>query len=322
MHSLAEFVVPDNSDAIGICIVIPAFNAGRFLEETLLAAAQQRIPEGYALEIAVVDDGSTDDTADLVSQLSLPCPLRLVSGGSNRGRAGACNLGIRNAVARYVLILDADCVLVGSENLVRAIARVEAGFDIVIGAVTGQGRDFWARLNESLLEQRMASSDILQMTSAVLFARRNLMDQAGGFHEGYTRYGFEDRDLFASLLQLRPRKICIEPGLLAKHEDRPALGTICRKMIESGRHSSQVFRRRHPEVYASLSYAKADRSAYSPLIGYLVEKACSGMLAFTPLWSRLLRQEYLPFSLRRKLLFIYQGAAFFIGTSLRDEDAR
>lgn len=322
MRTVVEVVLTDNQGAAGICVVIPAFNAARFLERTLRAVASQRVPPGYALEITVVDDGSADDSAAIVAGLSLSCPLRLIRAGTNRGRAGACNLGVGESDARYILILDADCVLEGDENLSCAIARAEAGYDVVIGTITGHGQDFWALLNKSLLARRVASADVLQMTSAVLFVRRELMVQAGGFYEGYRRYGFEDRDLFASLSGLCPDGICIEPALVATHEDRPDLETISRKMLESGRYSSQVFRRRHPQVYASLSYARADRAAYSTLAGYLVEKACRCMLAATPFWALLLRQEFLPFTLRRKLLFVYQGAAFFVGTSLRDEDAR
>lgn len=88
-----------------VSIVIPAFNAERFIAKTL-ASAQAQTYEN--IELVVVDDGSTDGTRSIVETLGAADKrLRLFS-TPNRGVARARNLGIENARGAYVAFLDAD----------------------------------------------------------------------------------------------------------------------------------------------------------------------------------------------------------------------
>lgn len=89
-----------------ISVLIPAYNVGRFIEETLASvAAQTRLPD----EVIVVDDGSTDDTADKVNrfQRSGSLPIRLIR-RSNGGAAAARNTGFRTVSTELVACLDGD----------------------------------------------------------------------------------------------------------------------------------------------------------------------------------------------------------------------
>lgn len=86
-------------------MVIPAFNAGWIVGEAIASALGQTAPP---LEVIVVDDGSTDDTAERVSALCNP-RVRLER-QDNRGSAAARNAGIRAAGGDVVALLDADDV--------------------------------------------------------------------------------------------------------------------------------------------------------------------------------------------------------------------
>ena len=85
-----------------VSVVIPCFNAGRYI-----AAAIHSVQEQHwsALEIVVVDDGSTDDSADLVAS-NFP-DVRLIR-QANQGVAAARNRGIREASGAWIAFLDAD----------------------------------------------------------------------------------------------------------------------------------------------------------------------------------------------------------------------
>ncbi|XAZ21032.1 glycosyltransferase family 2 protein (plasmid) [Sinorhizobium sp. B11] len=88
-----------------VSVVIPAFNASRYIERTLRSAMAQTYA---ALEIIVVDDGSTDNTAKLVEQIAMTdSRIRLLS-TPNHGVAAARNTGIDASSGRYVAFLDAD----------------------------------------------------------------------------------------------------------------------------------------------------------------------------------------------------------------------
>ena len=84
--------------------MIPAFNCGRFIGDALDSVFAQNYP---ALEVFVIDDGSTDDTCDAVARYGGDVTLVRQR---NAGAAVARNEGIRRARGKYVALLDADDV--------------------------------------------------------------------------------------------------------------------------------------------------------------------------------------------------------------------
>lgn len=88
-----------------ISVVVPAFNAERFIERTLRSALAQREVD---LEVVIVDDGSTDGTRAIVDRFAAADPRVRVVSVSNGGVARARNLGIEMACGEFVALLDAD----------------------------------------------------------------------------------------------------------------------------------------------------------------------------------------------------------------------
>ena len=87
-----------------VSVVIPAFNAERLLADTLLSVQAQTMKD---IEIIVVNDGSTDSTADIVRGFAEKDPrIRIVS-QENGGLAAARNAAWHQAAASCVAFLDA-----------------------------------------------------------------------------------------------------------------------------------------------------------------------------------------------------------------------
>ena len=85
-----------------VSVIIPAYNGAAYIARAVASAlAQTHQP----LEILVVDDGSTDRTADIVA--AMPAPVRLIR-KKNGGPASARNLGAREAKGNWLALLDAD----------------------------------------------------------------------------------------------------------------------------------------------------------------------------------------------------------------------
>lgn len=101
-----------------VSVIIPAYNARRWLPETL---ASVRAQQGVDLEVIIVDDGSTDDTAEYVAQ-EWP-DFRLIR-SENRGVSHARNLGTTNARGDWLQYLDADDLLLPGK-LSRHLALIE-----------------------------------------------------------------------------------------------------------------------------------------------------------------------------------------------------
>ncbi len=93
-----------------VTVIVPAFNAETTIEQALSSVLTQ---EDVRAETIIVDDGSTDATAEVASHLVAATPgetVRLLRhpGGANRGVAASRNLALANARAAIVAFLDAD----------------------------------------------------------------------------------------------------------------------------------------------------------------------------------------------------------------------
>jgi hypothetical protein len=91
-----------------VSFVVPVRNGAACIEETLAAIAAQG--DGGPLEIIVVDDCSTDDSAAILERIAQRHPLRLLAGAGG-GAAAALNLGIRAARFPIVCQIDQDVVI-------------------------------------------------------------------------------------------------------------------------------------------------------------------------------------------------------------------
>ncbi|TRD15329.1 glycosyltransferase family 2 protein [Palleronia caenipelagi] len=102
-------------------VIVPAFNAVSTIPETLASLQRQSFED---MEIIVVDDGSTDETADLVRSWQSDPRIRLVQ-QANRGLAGARNTGIAAARGIYLGLCDADDVW-QPDKLMRHVRHLDA----------------------------------------------------------------------------------------------------------------------------------------------------------------------------------------------------
>lgn len=92
-----------------LSVVVPAYNEEKAIEETLRETADYLSKKGYAFEILVVNDGSTDRTPQIVRDLAKPHPqIRLIEQPKNMGKGDAVKEGIRHARYPVTLFMDAD----------------------------------------------------------------------------------------------------------------------------------------------------------------------------------------------------------------------
>jgi len=90
---------------VWVSIVIPAFNAENYIEECIESVLAQSFPN---LEILVIDDGSTDGTADICKKFVQEDERIKYFYKFNGGSTSARKLGIQNATGKYIMFIDAD----------------------------------------------------------------------------------------------------------------------------------------------------------------------------------------------------------------------
>lgn len=90
-----------------ISIIVPAYNAEKYLERCVDSMANQNLPyDDY--EVIVINDGSTDGTSSLLNDLHFKYPFLRYIKTTNGGLSRARNRGIREAVGEYLLFVDSD----------------------------------------------------------------------------------------------------------------------------------------------------------------------------------------------------------------------
>jgi dolichyl-phosphate beta-glucosyltransferase len=122
------------AEAPYLSVVIPMYNESHRLRRSLPRLVAYLQKQTYPFEIVVVDDGSTDNTAELAQELLAPIKsFRVIRKNPNMGKGHAVKTGMLAARGRYVLFCDADLSTPPSE-LEKFWPWLEQGYDVVIGS--------------------------------------------------------------------------------------------------------------------------------------------------------------------------------------------
>lgn len=132
-----------------VSIIIPAYNAHRYIERSLKSVLSQTYGN---MEIIVIDDGSKDDTADLVSAFKDP-RIRLIR-QQNQGQGAARNNGIKSSRGVYVTFLDSDDLYL-PEKVEKQVKELEHRKEY--DAVYSESMHFYSS-NPSVILQKQTSN--------------------------------------------------------------------------------------------------------------------------------------------------------------------
>jgi dolichyl-phosphate beta-glucosyltransferase len=115
-------------------IVIPAFNESARIPATLQSVVACIRANQWSAEVIVVNDGSTDSTAQLVRDFAESAPeVRLIENPGNRGKGYSVRSGILQALGEVVMFTDSD-LSAPIEEADRLFAAIAGGADIAIGS--------------------------------------------------------------------------------------------------------------------------------------------------------------------------------------------
>jgi len=190
-----------------ISVVIPSYNHGRFLRETLDSVGT---PD-RATEIVVVDDGSQDDTSEVATSWAEAHPglaeVRVVH-QPNSGLAAARNLGLRTSLGRYVVFLDADDRLArGALNIGAAALDRHPDCAFVFGRclMMAAGGSLLPTPSQPPIDRdhyrELLRKNYIWMPAMAMF-RRTALEQAGGFD---TRVNASaDYDMYLRIARVAP----------------------------------------------------------------------------------------------------------------------
>ena len=224
-----------------VSVIIPCHNHGPYLDEAVQSILRQTYQN---FEIIVVDDGSTDEkTVQILEKYSQP-KTRLIR-TSHQGLAKARNHGIATCSGKYILPLDADDK-VGSTYLEKAVAVLEANESVGIvyckAEYFGEASGAW-----KLPAYRFPDILYRNVIFCSALFRRSDWTKVNGYNPNMT-YGWEDYDLWLSLIELGREVFCIPETLFFYRQRSDSMLTMMKLRQSIYSHFQLV--RNHSKLYA------------------------------------------------------------------------
>ena len=202
-----------------VSVVIPTYNRAEWLGNTLRSVLKQTFID---FELIVVDDGSTDDTENVVQSFPRVQYVRLQE---NRGVSGARNTGLSRAVGRYICFLDSDDLWC-ERKLEVQVGWMESNADCRVCYTD----EIWIRRGvrvNPMNKHRKYSGDIFRhclplciVSPSSAMLRASLFDEVGAFDESLP--ACEDYDLWLRIAVKYPFHFIEEPLIIKQggHSDQ------------------------------------------------------------------------------------------------------
>lgn len=222
-----------------LSVIVPTYNNRPVLERVLEALLRQTFPPSR-YEVVIVDDGSTDGTAEMLERFRGALQMQYLA-QANRGRAAARNAGAHAARGRILVFLDSDFFPVPG-----LLAEHHKHYppDAAGIGVQGASRTHPEALTTAFMRARETYLEVPPgppgRISLFRVSTRNLslvksdFVAAGGFDEAFGGYGWEDIEL-AWRLRARGVRFSYEPKATGDHYQVQDLEGLRNKMREGGR---------------------------------------------------------------------------------------
>ena len=242
-----------------LSVIVPSYNLGEFLPETLDSVLSQTFTDWECL---IVENGSRDQSPEIAAGYAAKdARFRVLTMPDNAGVAAARNLGLENAVGKYVLLLDADD-LIAPHYLADAVQALEA--DPSWTLVYGRGERFGEQTHWDLPAfsmDTMLARNCLYISC--VFRRKDAVPFDPGF-----KTGFEDWDFWLSVLErVEDPKVLQLPSVCFRYRTRrgsrnagvtdEALKDIRRRLWEKHR---DLYARYFCDPLETVEYRRMERS--------------------------------------------------------------
>lgn len=216
MESLQKSLPTDNHIP-AVSIVLPTFNRASLLPRAISSILAQTFSN---FELIIVDDGSTDNTAEVVKEFTDP-RIIFIPLGKNYGGSYARNQGIKAACAEFVAFLDSDDEWL-PEKIELQIARLQASDDpyaTVVYCLGYECTEERKKIPNLVLHEGDVFDHLLRgwlpPTTSLFIVKRSALLEVGGFDESLP--SFQDYDLWLSLAAANNHFLAVNKPLIIRY---------------------------------------------------------------------------------------------------------
>lgn len=267
-------------------MIIPAKDAAQILPACLKGVLHQEgLRFGADYEVIVVDDGSTDSTADLAARMG----VRVVR-QANEGPASARNHGAREARGELLVFTDADCI--PTPGWLRALmgafadARVAGAKGVYQTTEKGLVPRF-VQCEYAYKYQRLARQETIDFVDTYSAAyRRDIFLQYGGFNTVFPVPSVEDQE-FSFRLARQGHRLVFCPVAVVLHRHDLRMGEYARRKFGIG-YWKAVMLKWLPEKALSDSHTPPSQRWQIILLGVSLVAAVAGLFFHPALWVSVL----------------------------------
>jgi glycosyltransferase involved in cell wall biosynthesis len=269
-----------NTSTPEISAIIPAYNAGRFINRTIDSVLAQTFKD---FELIVVDDGSTDNTAEIVK--SYGSKVRYIY-QPNAGDGQARNTGIKAATGRWLAFLDHDDEWL-PEKLETQMKLLSANPDLRwcgTNRYQSDGQRCAVVSDELKLEKALCNREYFdnyfraivendcQVITSTLMIRRDVFSEVGIFDGHWKRCA--DQDMWWKITYKFPRIGYISKPLTVVHLEAPTTVTVKLSLQDKRGEQIRELVARHLELSKTANMSEEFR----PLAANVLREALKAML--------------------------------------------
>lgn len=213
-----------------VSILLPAYNASKFLEAALDSIRAQTYSD---YELIAIDDGSSDDTREILQRRAMIDPRIRVISHKNIGMGASLNLGLRAAKHDWIVRMDADDVM-AFDRIEKQKNFVERNPEISIAAsyvkyindrgdYIGRGLSPLTTLEK--VRERVASGHLIGFHHPSVMARKDVLLEVGGYRSEF--WPADDIDLWNRVVE-NGYEVLVQPEFLLEYRIHEASVTVAR----------------------------------------------------------------------------------------------